>query len=66
MEQVFSVSGMSCAHCERAITQALLALDPLAEVQIDRATGQVRVESGEDRQRLSQAIAAEGYDVRPS
>jgi copper chaperone len=64
MEQVFTVSGMSCGHCERAITQALKQVDPLARVHIDRTAQQVRVESTHTRQDLAQAITAEGYQVQ--
>ncbi len=63
MEQVFIVSGMSCGHCERAITQALQSLDPEARVKIDRALQQVSVESTLSRDVLAQTIAAEGYQV---
>ncbi len=64
MEQVFTVSGMSCGHCERAITQALQQVDPQAQVHIDRAAQQVRVESTHKRQDLALAIAGEGYQVQ--
>lgn len=64
MEQLFTVSGMTCSHCERAITQALQQIDPQARVQIDRSTQQVRVESTHTRQDLAQAIRAEGYQVQ--
>ena len=33
--QVFNVEGMSCGHCVKAITQAVQAKDPAADVQID-------------------------------
>jgi copper chaperone len=55
---------MSCGHCERAITKALLQLDPQAQVQIDRAAQEVRVESHQAKDALARAIAAEGYEVQ--
>ncbi len=64
MEQVFTVSGMSCGHCERAITQALQQVDPQAQVHIDRTAQQVRVESTHKREDLALAIAGEGYQVQ--
>jgi copper chaperone len=64
MEHLFSVAGMSCGHCERAITKALLQLDPQAQVQIDRAAQEVRVESHQAKDALARAIAAEGYEVQ--
>lgn len=64
MEQVFIVSGMSCGHCERAITQAVKQVDPQAQVQIDRSLEQVRIQSEQSRTLLAQAITDEGYAVR--
>lgn len=65
MEQLFSVQGMTCGHCERSVALAIKQLDPKAEVAIDRPTGQVRVASEQPRTALAQAIAAEGYQVAP-
>jgi copper chaperone len=66
MEHLLTVSGMTCGHCERAITQALLQIDPQATVQIDRASSSVRVGSEQPRAKLTQAIAEEGYQVAPT
>ena len=65
MEQLFSVQGMTCGHCERSVALAIKQLDPKAEVTIDRPAGQVRVASEQPRTALAQAIAAEGYQVAP-
>ena len=59
----FQVQGMTCGHCERAVTQAVKQLDPDATVRIDRATGQVDVDSTKPREALAAAIAEEGYTV---
>lgn len=61
MNQTFNVKGMSCGHCERAVTQAVKTLDPQAEVRIDRATGTVQVQSEQAREALIAAITEEGY-----
>lgn len=37
--QQFKVSGMSCGHCVRAITQAIQALEQTARVEVDLAGG---------------------------
>lgn len=63
MEHHFQVQGMTCGHCERAVTQAVKALDPQAQVQIDRTSGQVTVQSDKPREPLAAAIAEEGYSV---
>ena len=64
MNQSFNVQGMTCGHCERAVTQAVKAVDPQAEVKIDRPTGKVEVQTQQPREQIAQAIAQEGYQVQ--
>lgn len=63
MNHIFTVEGMSCGHCEKAVTKALLAQDAQAKVVIDRLLNRVQVDSEKDRQALAQAIGDEGYRV---
>lgn len=63
MNQTFNVQGMTCGHCERAVTQAVKSVDPTAEVKIDRATGKVDVVSSEPHEAIARAITEEGYAV---
>lgn len=63
MNQTFTVTGMTCGHCEKAVTQAIKTLDPQAQVQIDRQRNTVQVESDQARESIAQAIAEEGYNV---
>ena len=63
MEHVFQVSGMTCGHCERAVQQAIAAVDAQAQTTIERASGKVVVQSQAPREALVQAIQEEGYAV---
>ena len=63
MNHTFTVTGMTCGHCEKAVTRALKQLDPQAEITIDRSANRVDVQSDQPRAVLSQAIAEEGYTV---
>jgi len=63
MNQIFTVEGMTCGHCEKAVTQALLAVDQTAQVVIDRSRQQVQVDSTSPREILAKAISDEGYRV---
>ncbi len=63
MNQTFTVTGMTCGHCEKAVTRALQQLDPQAEVKIDRSQNRVEVQSQQPRDALARAIADEGYAV---
>jgi copper chaperone len=64
--QNFKVSGMTCGHCVRAVTEAVKGVDPAASVQVYLAAGRVAVQGGTaDADRIVQAIAAEGYTAEP-
>lgn len=63
MNQQFTVTGMTCGHCEKAVTQAIKSVDPQAQVRIDRSHNQVEVESNQAREAIAQAIREEGYTV---
>ncbi len=63
MNQTFEVTGMTCGHCEKAVTRAVKQLDPQAEVKIDRSANKVEVASAQSRELLAKAIAEEGYAV---
>jgi copper chaperone len=57
------VTGMSCDHCARAVTQAIRAEDPGAEVAVDLAAGTVRAVTALPRDKVEAVIEEEGYGV---
>jgi copper chaperone len=63
VKQTFTVTGMTCGHCEKAVIRAVKQADPQAEVSIDRAANQVVVQSDQPREVLAAAIVEEGYAV---
>ncbi len=63
MTQQFTVTGMTCGHCEAAVTRAIKQLDAAAAVTIDRAANKVEVESSQPREAIAAAIREEGYEV---
>ncbi|WP_342130220.1 heavy-metal-associated domain-containing protein [Hydrogenophaga sp. OTU3427] len=65
MKQTFTVTGMTCGHCEKSVTQAIKTLDPQAQVVIDRSQNRVEVQSEQAREKIAEAIAEEGYAVAP-
>lgn len=63
----FKVSGMTCGHCVRAVTEAVQGVDPSAEVKVDLGAGRVTVSGGDaGDERIVQAIQAEGYQAEPA
>ena len=65
MNYDFTVSGMTCGHCEKAVTKAVQKQDPQALVLIQRDQNLVQVQSTKTRDTLRQAIVEEGYAVAP-
>ncbi|MFN7668368.1 MAG: heavy-metal-associated domain-containing protein [Burkholderiales bacterium] len=65
MKTQWKVSGMSCGHCVRAITQAIQALDPQAQVQVSLSEASVTVESSLDEAVVAAVIQEAGYSVQP-
>ena len=63
--QAFKVEGITCAHCERAVTQAIHRVDKGAQVSVDLAAGTVGTNSLARQDLLMEAIRAEGYQARP-
>ena len=60
----FSVPGMTCGHCEAAVTAEVGALDGVASVQVELDTKMVTVAgAGLDRARIVAVIDEAGFDV---
>jgi len=57
----FQIPNMSCGHCVRAITEAVKAADPQAEVKTDLSTHQVQVQSSAAREALVAQLTEAGY-----
>lgn len=63
--RTLKVDGMSCDHCKAAVTKALMALPGVEDVNIDLATGEVKVSTGApvDLEDVKAAVTAAGYQV---
>jgi copper chaperone len=57
------VAGMTCGHCAKAVTAAIQAKDPAAQVEVVLAEGLVRAATTLPRAEVAAAIAEEGYQV---
>jgi copper chaperone len=62
--KVFNVQGMTCGHCVRAVTSAIKAEDPSADVQIDLGKGEVKVQSQLAAEQVIGLIEEEGYSAK--
>ena len=66
MEVVINVKGMSCKHCEKAVTTALRQLTGVKNVDVNIEEGEVDVNYDKDTVSLDHIcdeIEALGYDV---
>lgn len=61
-----NVSGMTCGHCEKAVKDALAAVDGVSNVAVSLDAGTVDVEYDEAKVnvgQLKEAVEDQGYDV---
>jgi copper chaperone CopZ len=64
MKTTLIVNGMTCDHCRRSVTDALLKLEGVSAVDVDLQTKEVAVEhSGVDESQMREAIDAVGFEV---
>ena len=60
-----TIDGMSCAHCEHAVTAALRAVPGVVDAHVELRTGRAEVEhEGADRAALEAAVSQAGYSGR--
>jgi copper chaperone len=60
------VSGMTCGHCVRSVTQALESQAGVTRVAVELEAGRARVEYDESRitpAALAAVVADEGYEA---
>jgi copper chaperone CopZ len=63
----FSVTGMTCAHCRRAVTEEISGIQGVDSVAVDLATGTVTVTAARpvDRADIAAAVDEAGYALVP-
>jgi copper chaperone CopZ len=63
----FQVTGMTCAHCRRAVTEEISAVGGVDSVTVDLATGTVTVTAAQpvDRADIAAAVDEAGYALVP-
>jgi copper chaperone CopZ len=59
----FTVTGMTCAHCQRAVTEEISGIDGVESVTVDLASGTVTVTASQpvDRADIASAVDEAGY-----
>lgn len=59
-----TIPDMTCGHCRASVTNALLALDPQARVEVDLPARTARVETAAPQAAVIEALGAIGFDAR--
>ena len=60
----YTVTGMTCGHCQVAVAKALKAVPGVTAADVDLKTGKAVVEGTPDAEALVNAVAEEGYSAR--
>jgi len=64
LRKVVKVKGMTCAHCQKRVEDALNALPGLkAKVNLRKEEATVTAANGWDEEKVRQAISEVGYEV---
>ncbi|SHK36613.1 copper ion binding protein [Pseudonocardia thermophila] len=62
---VYKVTGMTCEHCVRSVTEEIQEIDGVTAVQVDLSTGGVTVTSERplDEAQVRAAVEEAGYEL---
>jgi copper chaperone len=64
MSTELNITGMTCGHCQTAVTRALRTVPGVQNAQVDLQTGRAIVEGQPDLQALLAAVREEGYSAQ--
>jgi copper chaperone CopZ len=61
--RTYTVSGMTCEHCVRSVTEEISAIDGVTDVAVDLPTGAVAITSDRplDEAHVRSAVEEAGY-----
>lgn len=64
-ELEFRVNGMTCGHCEEALSAELLAVSGVVEADVNAASGAVAVRYGGliERSAIESAVSEAGFEL---
>ena len=64
-ETTITVTGMTCEHCVRSVREELSQLDGVSDVDVDLASGRVRISADGpvDDAAVRAAVEEAGYEV---
>ena len=63
MTSTYEVSGMTCAHCVRSVTEEVSEVPGVTAVEVDLAAGRLTVTGAADDDAVRAAVVEAGYRV---
>jgi copper chaperone CopZ len=65
VHHTYTVTGMTCAHCARSVTEEITAIDGVTDVAVDLPTGAVAVTSDRplEEAQVRAAVEEAGYEL---
>jgi len=64
MKTELNISGMTCGHCQTAVSKALKSVPGVQDAQVDLTSGKATVDGQADVQALIAAVVEEGYGAQ--
>lgn len=61
----YTVTGMTCGHCVRSVTEEVSEVAGVTDVNVDLASGNLTVTSDDpvDTEKIREAVAEAGYQL---
>ncbi len=61
----YTVSGMTCSHCVRSVTEEVATIDGVTDVRVDLESGALTITSDEpvDESAVQAAVDEAGYEL---
>ena len=62
MKTSYQLEGMTCAHCEKAVKEALSTLSDTLNVEVDLKSNIITIDGFDDHNRIKDAVEEAGFD----
>jgi copper chaperone len=66
MTTTYTVSGMTCGHCVSSVTEEVLEVPGVTDVQVELDSGRLTVTGEADPAAVQAAVEEAGYSAVPS
>lgn len=58
------ITGMTCGHCQSAVTRVLEGVGGVEKARVDLAAGRATIQGNPEPKQLIEAVEGEGYSAR--